>query len=98
MTRKDLSIELATGAIAWKADAPAPGSAAVVYADGHVIFRYDRGQVALVEATPDAFRLKGLFLPETGTGPAWAHPVVHDRKLYLRHNDLLLCYDLRSTS
>ena len=26
---------------------------------------------------------------------AWAHPVIHQGRLYLRHHDLLLCYDLR---
>ena len=33
--------------------------------------------------------------PPTADGPAWAHPVIHRGKLYLRHNDLLACYDLR---
>lgn len=84
-----------TGEIAWKQRAPVSGSAAVLYADGHLIFRYDRGPVALIEATPDAYRLKAKFTPPTADGPAWAHPVIHQGRLYLRHNDLLLCYDLR---
>ncbi len=87
-------LDLATGQIAWKAQAPERGSAAVLYADGHLIFRYDRGLVALVEATPEEFRLKGSFRPIAGEGPGWPHPVIHDGKLYLRHNDLLSCYDL----
>lgn len=74
---------------------PDRGSAAVLYADGHLWFRYDRGLVALIEATPEAFRLNGTFQPITGEGPAWAHPVIHDGKLYLRHGDLLACYDVR---
>jgi len=89
-------LDLATGKIAWKEKAPGRGSAAVLYADGHLIFRYDRGLVALIEAAPDAFRLKGSFQAvTTKTGPAWAHPVIHRGRLYLRHDDLLLCYDLR---
>jgi prepilin-type processing-associated H-X9-DG protein len=88
-------VELATGRIAWKAEAPARGSAAVLYADGHVIFRYDRGPVVLAAATPEGFRIDGEFTPLTAKGPAWAHPVIHAGKLYLRHNDLLACYDLR---
>jgi hypothetical protein len=67
----------------------------VLYADGRLIFRYDRGLVVLVEATPEAFRIKGRFTPIVGKGPAWPHPVIHDGKLYLRHGDLLLCYDVR---
>ena len=90
-------LDLATGQIAWKEKPLARGSASVLYADGHLIFRYDRGLVALVEATPDGFRLKGSFQAEVADGPAWPHPVIHDGKLYLRHNDLLLCYDLRQS-
>ena len=84
-----------TGEIAWKERAPANGSAAVLYADGHLIFRYDRGLVALIQATPEAYRVKASFTPPTADGPAWAHPVIHRGKLYLRHNGLLVCYDLR---
>jgi len=88
-------LELATGKIVWKPKAPERGSAAVLYADGHLVFRYDRGTVAWIEANPEAFRVKGSFKPVTADGPAWPHPVIHDGKLYLRHNDVLLCYDLR---
>ena len=31
---------------------PGNGSAAITYADGHLIFRYQSGEVALIEATP----------------------------------------------
>jgi outer membrane protein assembly factor BamB len=89
-------VALATGEICWKGRSPARGSACVLYADGHLIFRYDRGDLVLVEASPEAFRVKGRFRPLTGAGPAWAHPVIHRGKLYLRHEDLLCCYDLRA--
>lgn len=88
-------VDVSTGRIAWRGKAPERGSAAVLYADGHVWLRYDRGLVALVEATAEAFRLKGTFQPVTGSGPAWARPAIHDAKLYLRHGDLLACYDVR---
>jgi outer membrane protein assembly factor BamB len=88
-------LKLSTGEIAWKERPPAFGSAAVLFADGHLLLRYDRGPVALVEATPQQYRLRGQFTPLTADGPAWAHPVIHHGKLYLRHNNLLACYDLR---
>jgi prepilin-type processing-associated H-X9-DG protein len=88
-------LELLTGKIAWKEKGPAGRSAAILYADGHVIFRYDQGPVFLIEAKPGAFRIKGKLVPEKAGGPAWPHPVIHDGKLYLRHRDLLLCYDLK---
>ena len=89
-------VELATGKVVWKKRAPARGSAAVLYADGHLIYRYDRGQVVLVEATPDGLNIKGQFTAPEDEGPAWAHPVIHQGKLFLRHANLLLCYDVRA--
>ena len=77
---------------------PSRGSASVVYADGHLIFRYDRGEVILLEATPEAMRIKGRFTPVKGQGPAWAHPAIHQGRLYLRHGDKLACYDLRAVN
>lgn len=87
-------LSFASGKIEWKTKPADGGSASVLYADGHVIFRYDRGLILLVEATPKEFRLKGSFIPPLSSGPAWAHPVIHDKKLYLRHDDILLCYNL----
>lgn len=89
-------VDLATGRICWSERSPARGSASVLYADGHLVFRYDRGDVLWVEATPEAFRIKGRFVALKGEGPAWAHPVIHQGKLYLRHGDVMGCYDLRA--
>lgn len=90
-------IEFLTGKVAWKAESVGTGSAAVLYADGHLIFRYQKREVALVEATPTAFKLKGSFVSQTrGRGNSWAHPVIHDRRLYLRHGDELACYDVKA--
>jgi outer membrane protein assembly factor BamB len=89
-------VALATGEVMWKERARARGSASVVYADNHVIFRYDRGEVLLVEASPESLKIKGRFKALDDVGPAWAHPVIHQGKLYLRHANQLSCYDLRA--
>jgi outer membrane protein assembly factor BamB len=97
MNRGDMAcVELSTGKVMWKQRAPSFGSASIVYADGHLIFRYDRGEVFLVAADPQACRISGRFQAPTGDGPAWAHPVIHGGRLYLRHADKLVCYDLRN--
>ncbi|MHC4842451.1 MAG: outer membrane protein assembly factor BamB family protein [Planctomycetota bacterium] len=88
-------IELGTGKIMWKQRGPGRGSASMLYADGNVIFRYDRGEVLLVEASAGEFVVKGRFEPPRGEGPAWAHPVIHNGRLYLRHGDILSCFDVR---
>ena len=87
-------IELTTGRIVWKSRGPGTGSASVVYADGHLYFRYQDGVMALIEATPDGYKLKGTFnIPGAG-GDSWAHPVVAGARLYLREKDNLLVYDI----
>jgi len=93
-------LDFMTGEIKWKGrdwtrKAKAKGSAAVLYADGNLWFRYQEGALlALIEATPDEFRVKGTFKAAVEDGPAWAHPVIHEGKLYLRTQDALMCYDV----
>lgn len=70
-------------------------SAAVAYADGHLYFRYQDATMALVEATPDAYKLKGSFKLASHNRESWAHPVVLDGMLYIRDQDELLVYDVR---
>jgi outer membrane protein assembly factor BamB len=92
-------LEMKTGEIKWHADQPGRGSGCVLYADGHLYFRYEDGLVALVEATPERYNLKSTFKPPQRAGmrgPAWAHPVICDGKLYLRHADVLFCYDVNA--
>lgn len=92
-------IEFNTGKIMWKVlEQPGKGSAAVLYADGNLIFRYDGGEVCLIAADPKAFKLNGKFTPPKKAGmggPAWAHPVIVDSKLYLRHNNVIQCFDFK---
>ena len=89
-------LELQTGNIVWKRRGPGTGSAAVVAADGHVYFRYQDGVVALIEATPAEYRLKGTFeIPGAG-GDSWSHPVIAHGKLFLREDNELWAYSLRN--
>jgi outer membrane protein assembly factor BamB len=70
------------------------GSAAVLYADGRLYYRYESGDMALVEATPKSYRLISSFRPQIA-GNGWPHPVIYHGCLYLRGNDQILCYDIR---
>jgi hypothetical protein len=91
-------VEFSTGNIAWRETKGAGrGSAAVLYADGNVIFRWDDGTVGLVEANPHEYKLHGSFKqPDRSRAAAWSHPVIVHGKLYLRDQDLLLCYDVKA--
>ncbi|WP_233216249.1 PQQ-binding-like beta-propeller repeat protein [Blastopirellula marina] len=89
-------VEVKTGEIQWGGDIRpvGNGSAAVTYADGNLIFRYQDGTLALIEANPKEYVLKGTFKPEYQERESWSHPVVLNGKLYLREQDKLMCYDL----
>lgn len=91
-----ICVEMKSGKVMWREGrGPGSGSAAIAYADGDIIFRYQNGTVALVEANPREYRLKGHFMPAHQDRESWAHPVVADGKLYLREQDVLMCYNLR---
>jgi len=92
-----ICVKLDDGEIAWGGDTrgEGKGSAAVTAAGGHLIFRYQSGEVVLIEATNEAYRVKGAFKPAFKDRESWAHPVVVNRRLYLREQDKLMCYDMR---
>jgi outer membrane protein assembly factor BamB len=89
-------INMKSGEIVWggKLRGPGKGSAAVLYIDEHVIFRYQDGTIALIEATPKEYILKGVMTPDYQEDKSWAHPVVANGKLYLREQDKLMCYEV----
>jgi outer membrane protein assembly factor BamB len=94
-----ICIDLATGQVRWGGNIrnEGIGSAALTYADGHVYYRYENGVMILVEATPQAYRQKGIFKLPTGDQLSWAYPVVTGGKLYVRDKDTLLVYDVKKT-
>lgn len=65
----------------------------IIASDG-VLICYDerRGNVALVETTPEEFRILSEFKIEHGEGPHWSHPTLYEDKLFLRHGKSLLVY------
>jgi outer membrane protein assembly factor BamB len=69
----------------------------VSYADGLLYCREeDSGDVVLVAANTAGYEEKGRFAqPERAPEKAWAHPTIANGKLYLRDQDLLLCYDVK---
>lgn len=86
-------IEFATGKVKWQNRSVGKGS--IVAADGMLICRSERGPVALVEANPNEYVEKGRFeQPERSQAPSWPYPVVANGRLYLRDQDVLLCYEI----
>ncbi len=75
---------------------PGKRSGTQTYADGMLYLLSDTGTAALMPPSPRGFRPVSQFpLPAGGEGPVWAHPVVSNGRLYLRHGELLFSYDVR---
>ena len=93
-----ICIELATGRKVWGGDIrnAGKGSAAIAYADSHLIFRYENGLVILIEATPAGYKEKGQFEIPDASPLNWPYPAIADGKLFLRDQDRLLVYDIKA--
>lgn len=54
----------------------------------------ERGNVGLIKPDPTGFELISEFKITKGAGPHWAHPFIADGKLFIRHGDVLMVYDI----
>lgn len=87
---KWVCLDAATGAVRYEEKGVGRGS--LVMTDGLLICYGEKGTVGLAPATPEAYALTSAFKVEVGEGPHWAHPVLSNGRLYLRHGDVLLAY------
>jgi len=84
-----------TGEVLWTDDSC--GKCSLLFADGMLYARSEKGQVSLVRATPEGFHLKGRFnQPNRTRRPSWPHPVISGGRLFLRDQNMLLCYDVKT--
>lgn len=84
-------VDAGTGTEKWAGRGYGTGN--VIYADGHLIVLTDRGELALVEATPAEF--KEVARAQVLEGRTITSPALADGKLYVRNNtDEIVCLDL----
>ncbi len=93
-------LDFQTGKIVWNEhddpDRRVP-KGSVALADGRLYYRTETGTLLLIEPSPKQYLERGRFeQPDRTKLPAWAHPVVANGKLYVRNQDLLLCYDVKA--
>ena len=64
-------------------------------ADEGLLYVYsESGKVSLIEPTSDKLNVVSSFSVPSGEGPHWAHLVIKDKKLYVRHGSSLMVYDI----
>jgi outer membrane protein assembly factor BamB len=88
-------LDFKSGNVLWEDRRAPKGSLAA--ADGRLYNRTENGAMLLIEADPKQYVERGRFQqPDRSRQPAWPHPVIANGKLYLRDQDVLLCYDVKA--
>lgn len=107
-------VELATGKVKWDRPEGAPrghaklaegetppnvfGRGSAIFADGKLIALGEWGLLGLFKPNPEKLEELARWQVPKLTYPCWAGPVLADRKLYLRCEEWLVCYDLRGAA
>jgi len=84
------SVDVATGEERWRARGFQRGS--VIAAGGRLLVLGERGRLALVEETPEAYVELGSV--HVLKGRSWTPPSVARGRLYVRNHEELVCLDL----
>lgn len=83
-----------TGDISFNESWGSKGS--LVMADGLIYAYNERGGLGLVKPVPEKFTVLSEFTITEGAGMHWAHPYIADGKLFMRHGEVLIVYDIKS--
>lgn len=85
-------LDFMTGNKLWQS----PGKGSLTYADGLFYCLDEKGTMSLIRATNSKWdQISSFRMPREGRGLYWAHPVVYDGRLYVRHSEQLFAYDVR---
>ena len=96
-------VELATGKLRWERDEswqrgsdkpPAFGRGSAILADGKLIGLGETGLLALFRPSPEKVDEIGRFQVPGLEYPCWAAPVLAEKRLFLRSEKRLVCYNL----
>jgi outer membrane protein assembly factor BamB len=72
------------------------GRGSIISADGMLIMFEERsGTVALANPNPSKLDIVSEFKITRGEGPFWAHPAIRNGKMYIRHGEVLMVYQIK---
>lgn len=66
----------------------------VIAANNKLIGYSEKGELFLADAVPFSFKINSKTKVSLGTEQHWAHPVIHDNVLYIRHGSALIAYKI----
>jgi len=87
-------LDVETGKRKWKKGRYGYGQ--LIYADGKLIILGEKGQLALVEASPDGWNEISKF--QALKAKTWNVPALADGMLLIRNSDEMVCYNLNGTN
>jgi outer membrane protein assembly factor BamB len=97
-------VEFKTGKLMWDRDESWPkqstrtpevyGRGSAIMADGKLIVLGEGGVLGMFKANPNAAEEISRFQVPQLHHPCWAAPILSNKRLYLRSEDRLLCYNL----
>ena len=90
--RKLFCLDWNTGQEVFSTTELAPAN--IIANDGLLYVYSESGKVSLVEPKTDGFNIICSFPVPYGANPHWAHLVIKDGKLYVRHGTSLMVYDI----
>jgi outer membrane protein assembly factor BamB len=86
-------VDWTTGKTLWNEKWNTQGS--IISADGMLyLFEEKTGRVALVKPDPAKLDIISEFQITKGEGPFWAHPVISKGRLYIRHGEALMVFQV----
>jgi outer membrane protein assembly factor BamB len=87
-------VDWTTGKTLWNEKWNSQGS--IISADGMLyLFDEKSGHVALVKPDPAKLDIISEFKISKGEGPYWAHPVINKGRLYIRHGEALMVFQIK---
>lgn len=90
-----ICVDWTTGKTMWITSWNNKGS--IISADGLIyIYEEKNGNIALVKPNSEKLEIISSFRYTEGTGPYWAHPVIDNGRLFLRHGDCMAAYSIKA--
>ncbi|MCL2097215.1 MAG: PQQ-like beta-propeller repeat protein [Bacteroidales bacterium] len=71
------------------------GRSNIIFAEGMLYCYSERGEMFLVKPNPEELEIVSSFKVTLGTAQHWAHPVIYQGMLYLRHGNALMAYKIK---
>jgi len=91
------AVEWPTNKVLWESKDPQMGfGGSIVRVGDKLIAQTQKGEVALLKATPEACEKISSFTPyQDMSGKIWSMPVVYKGKLYVKGPEELICFDVK---